>query len=345
MPEIVALALPLPHPGSVNAWLLRGDPLTLVDTGPASPDALHALELGLARHRVALEDVELVLATHHHVDHVGLAGAIRERSGAQIAVLEGVADYAARYHDRVAADRAFSQAVMAAHGVPREVIDGDGGFWRFLDDNAEDFVADRRLRHGEVVRAGGRDLRVVFRPGHSTTDTLLVDDDARLAFVGDHLLADVSSNTEMYPACGAAPGGPAADARPRSRLQYLDNLRATSAMPLERLLTGHGRPVTDHAALVEARLLEHRVRADRIAAVLDESGPATAFDVARSLWRPATVLGQPLLVVWEVLGHLDLLAEAGAVTERVADDGRHLFAHPQHRPRSDRLVRSGADTH
>ena len=70
------IPLPLPHIGSVNAWLLRGDPLTLIDTGPCDDEALSALEVGLraAGHRV--EDIELVLITHHHLDHSGLAATI-----------------------------------------------------------------------------------------------------------------------------------------------------------------------------------------------------------------------------------------------------------------------------
>src|SRR4051794_6629349 len=99
---IEPIALPLEHPGAVNAWLLRGEPLTLVDTGPASEAALHALEHGLAAHGVALEDLELVLATHHHMDHVGLVATIQRRSSARVAVLDRVADYGASYHERVA---------------------------------------------------------------------------------------------------------------------------------------------------------------------------------------------------------------------------------------------------
>ena len=75
----VRIPLPLPHIGSVNAWLLPGDPLTLIDTGPCDDAALTALEAGLGRAGVALEDLELVLVTHHHLDHSGLA-ATRPRS-------------------------------------------------------------------------------------------------------------------------------------------------------------------------------------------------------------------------------------------------------------------------
>jgi hypothetical protein len=91
-------------------------------------------------------------------------------------------------------------------------------------------------------------------------------------------------------------------------------------MPLDRLLTGHGDPVTDHRRLVTRRLAEHRRRCRRILAALEE-GPANAYGVAGHLWSARTVREQPLLVVWEVLGHLDLLLDAGAVSEEVRDDG------------------------
>jgi glyoxylase-like metal-dependent hydrolase (beta-lactamase superfamily II) len=317
MKDIVQIPLPLPHIRSVNAWLLRGDPLTLVDSGPRSDEALAALESGLRDAGARLEDIELVLVTHHHLDHAGLAATIARRSGATVAALEPVAVYGERYEQRAASDRRFSLALMRHHGVPEHVIAESESFWDYISENSEPFATDLRLRDGETIRAGGRDLRLLHRPGHSTTDTLLVDDRGRLAFVGDHLLGRVSSNTEIYPA--AEPTG----ARPRARVEYLANLRRTARMPLERLLTGHGDPVLAHARLVRRRFADHERRCGRIAAAL-EPGPATAYEIAQRLWPSHTVREQPLLVVWEVLGHLDLLLDACAVREAVTDDVAHF---------------------
>jgi glyoxylase-like metal-dependent hydrolase (beta-lactamase superfamily II) len=105
MNTVIAIPLPLAHVGSVNAWLLRGDPVTLIDTGPRDDDALAALEAGLRQQGLRVEDIELLLATHHHLDHVGLAATIQRRSGATVAVLDAVADYAARYSAQVEEDR------------------------------------------------------------------------------------------------------------------------------------------------------------------------------------------------------------------------------------------------
>jgi glyoxylase-like metal-dependent hydrolase (beta-lactamase superfamily II) len=232
-------------------------------------------------------------------------------------VLESVADYAANYGAEVERDRRFAHALMAHHGVPDQVVADNEEFWEYIRGTTEDFRADVRLAPGARIQAGGRRLCVLARPGHSTTDTLFVDDRDAFAFAGDHLLSTISSNTEINAVDRAQ------DGRARSRLRYLENLRLTSMMPLARLLTGHGAPVTEHKRLVEARLRDHRRRGERILTILDD-GPRTAFQIAGHLWPARTVMQQPLLVVWEVVGNLELLLASGAVAERVAD-GRSLF--------------------
>jgi glyoxylase-like metal-dependent hydrolase (beta-lactamase superfamily II) len=314
MKNVIRIPIPLRHIGSVNAWLLRGDPVTLIDTGPREDEALGALEAGLAREGLRVEDIELVLVTHHHLDHSGLATTIARRSGARIGAYERAAAYGRDYDERTDADRRFSLALMRHHGVPDQVIADSEEFWDFIRRTSEAYDAEVVLPDGGSVRAGGRDLRVVARPGHSTTDALFVDEGDGIAFVGDHLLAGISSNTEVYPAL--EPDG----TRPRARVEYLESLRRTAAMPLGRLLTGHGDEVTAHADLVRRRLADHDRRCDRIVEAL-RAGRASAFEIATHLWPDDIVAGQPLLVVWEVLGHLDLLLDAGRVEEDVTDDG------------------------
>jgi glyoxylase-like metal-dependent hydrolase (beta-lactamase superfamily II) len=315
MDDTVQIQAPLPHIKTVNIWLLRGDPLTLIDTGPLSDEALTALETGLSREGLRVEDIELVIPTHHHLDHSGLVATIAGRSGARVAALDRAADYGAQYFERSASDRSFSIELMRHHGVPESLIEENEGFWDFIRDSSEPYQTDLRLTDGDIVRAGSRELRVLARPGHSTTDTLLVDEHNATAFVGDHLLAGISSNTEVVPV--AEPTG----SRPRARVEYLANLRRTAAMDLDRLLTGHGDAVLDPAALVARRLADHERRCARIVSAMRDEGRTNAYRIAGHLWSARTVAEQPLLVVWEVLGHLDLLLDAGTVTEEIVDDG------------------------
>ena len=83
--DVARLEVPIPWIGSVNLWLLRGEPLTLVDTGPATEDAPASRTSSLAREGVGVDDIELLLITHHHLDHSGLGAWVKERSGAEIA--------------------------------------------------------------------------------------------------------------------------------------------------------------------------------------------------------------------------------------------------------------------
>src|SRR4051812_16189435 len=114
----VCIPLPLPHIGSVNAWLLGGDPLTLIDTGACDDEALTALEAGVRRAGVRLEDIELVLVTHHHLDHSGLTATIAARSGARIAAYERAAAYGAQSEERGEADRRVSPPPVRPPAAP-----------------------------------------------------------------------------------------------------------------------------------------------------------------------------------------------------------------------------------
>jgi glyoxylase-like metal-dependent hydrolase (beta-lactamase superfamily II) len=73
--------------GRVNCYLIEDDPLTLVDTGPNSGKALDELEQALAAHGRRVEDLERIVITHQHIDHLGLVGILARRSGAEVCAL------------------------------------------------------------------------------------------------------------------------------------------------------------------------------------------------------------------------------------------------------------------
>src|SRR3954447_19563898 len=85
------LRIPTPFAvGRVNCYLLEDEPLTLIDTGPNSGKALDELEKQLRVHGHSIDDLELVILTHQHIDHLGLVEIIVEHSGAEVAAI-GVA--------------------------------------------------------------------------------------------------------------------------------------------------------------------------------------------------------------------------------------------------------------
>jgi glyoxylase-like metal-dependent hydrolase (beta-lactamase superfamily II) len=316
------VVLPTPFPvGPVNVWVLRGDPLTLVDAGPRTPDALTALEAGVVSLGLRLEDVELLVLTHQHHDHVGQAAELRRRSGCAVAAHELLVERLPALRELQDDELAYADATMRLHGVNDTARERLVAIYRSRHGYAEPVPVDVTLREGDVLDAGGRRLRVSFRPGHSPTDTLLSDEEARLAYGGDHLLAHISSNPLVHrPLDG--PTDPRL--RPSSLLPYLDSLERTALEPHDVVLTGHGDAIRDHASLAAERIRLHHERAEQVRAVLD-AGPTSAGAIARRLWRGLHV-SQTFLALCEVLGALDLLEREEAVRRSEGDDGVVSYA-------------------
>lgn len=308
--DIVTIAVPTPFSvGSVNAYLLEGDPLTLIDCGPATAGAFHALQDGLALRGHQLSDVEQIVLTHGHVDHAGLAGTLARRYGTRLSSLAPLADELADWRDHAVREDDYAAATLVRHGVAPQVvaaIHAAGGPIRGLSDPA---IVARRLADGDRVRAGSRTLRVHHRPGHSLWDIVLADADDGVGFLGDHLLARTSSNATLYRPPDAK----------RTRITPLLDLRgsliATDRLGLRLGLAGHGKAITDVSGLIARRLAQQERRASALEDLLHEHGPSDAHTLATLLLGERAIT-QALLAVSEVVGHLDLLIDAGTVAER-----------------------------
>jgi glyoxylase-like metal-dependent hydrolase (beta-lactamase superfamily II) len=316
-------ALPIPTPfavGRVNCYLVDDDPLTLVDTGPNSATSLTTLEAALADHGRRIEDLERIVVTHQHIDHIGLVDILARRSGAEVCALDRLAPWLAAYGEVMEADDAFAEAVMRRHGIPEELVYA----LRALTQQFRAWGASATVTHplidgGELAFAN-RTWRVWHRPGHSPSDTVFHDEAAGVLVGGDHLIAHISSNPLIArPLEGGEPRN-----RPQALVRYLESMRATRAMTLDTVLPGHGEPVHDHAALIDERVRLHERRARKLHQLIAER-PQTAYELAQAMWGNVAVT-QAYLTLSEVLGHVDLLLNDGRVAEEEDEAGVVRFA-------------------
>ena len=117
------LSIPTPFAvGRVNCYLIEDEPLTLVDTGPNSGKALDELEHQLSDLGHAIDDLELVILTHQHIDHLGLIEVIESRSGAEVAAIDVAVDHLAGYQERADSDDDFAGSLMLRYGIPQDMI-------------------------------------------------------------------------------------------------------------------------------------------------------------------------------------------------------------------------------
>ena len=306
------LRIPTPFAvGRVNCYLIEDEPLTLVDTGPNSGKALDELEHQLAELGHEIADLELVVLTHQHIDHLGLVEIIASRSGADVAAIDVAVPYLESYSEGAEADDEFASGLMLRYGIPEDMIDALRSVSRSFRGWGATAMVTRPLRDGEALSFGDRSLEVQHRPGHSPSDTLFWDERRRILIAADHLIAHISSNPLLSrPLDGSGE-------RPRALLRYLESLRRTRELPAEIVLPGHGEPVTDHRVLIDERIAMHQRRAERIHGLIAER-PRTAFELAHEMWGNVAVT-QAFLTLSEVVGHVDLLIEAGRVRE--VEDG------------------------
>jgi glyoxylase-like metal-dependent hydrolase (beta-lactamase superfamily II) len=318
------LAIPTPFQvGRVNAYLIEDDPLTLVDSGPNSGKALDEMEQALAKHRRRIEDIELLVITHQHIDHFGLAAILARRSGAEVAALDLLQPYLRNFGEEADRDDAYAQAIMRRHGIPPDVVTALRAVSGSFRGWGAKVQITQPLSDGAQLRLRDRTLRVLHRPGHSPSDTVFHDERRRTLIAADHLLKHISSNPLISRPLGAPPDYSSPPApRPKALIAYIQSLKRTSEMDLDLVLCGHGGPVTDHKALIEERLRMHARRAEKIHRLISEQ-PRTAHEIAQKLWGNVAVT-QAYLTLSEVLGHVDLLLDGGEVTE-VEQDGVARF--------------------
>lgn len=311
LPGVWRLRLPLPWPGvpHVNAYAIAaGSGVVLVDTGMHEPGALGQLELALDQAGLSLDHVRLLVCTHAHSDHYGLAGPIVEASGCELWMHPNHEHMtrAARDPDRHL-ERRIEVALQS--GVPAAALD------RYREQRkgagigiAEVVKPHRDLLPGVEVETDLGTWQVHETPGHAPSHVVLHQPEHKLLLSGDHIIGRVS----LYYDYGYTPD-PAGE--------FLASLDTVGQLDTDLVLAGHGRPVRDLPGLVEANRTAVHERIARVRRAVAD-GPQTPFQIVPKLMGVEELT--PMLVSWglsETLCYLRHLELRGEVTMRETEEG------------------------
>jgi glyoxylase-like metal-dependent hydrolase (beta-lactamase superfamily II) len=304
LPGIWRLRLPLPWPGVPhgNAWALRaGDGIVLFDTGIGGNGRLRALDLALGQAGFGFEDVRLVVCTHSHTDHYGLAAPITERAGCELwmhprweHVRPVVDDPAAALEARI--------EVARQSGVPPAALERYRESRQDDDDVTIDAIRepDRELVPGVEVETDHGAWQVYETPGHAPSHVVLHQPERKLMISGDHLLG----RTVLFFDYGHSPDPVG---------EFSSSLDVVEPLEVDLCLPGHGRPFRDvDTKIEEARRqlgeIEGKVRASL------EGGERTAFEIVADFLGPDNVDGPASAWVLQiVLSFLHHMAIGGEV--------------------------------
>ncbi|MFD8208980.1 MBL fold metallo-hydrolase [Streptomyces sp. NPDC059695] len=291
----------------------------LVDTGWDDPASWAELTDGLTALGLSVREIHGVVITHHHPDHHGLSGRVREESGAWIAM--HAADAAVVRRTREAEPGTWFDYLarkLATVGAPEDHIAPlraarASGRMRTLP-GLRSALPDREIVPGELLDLAGRRLRAVWTPGHTPGHVCLhleEEHPSRLPghgrlFSGDHLLPGISPHIGLYEdpddATGADPLG-----------DYLDSLERIGRLGVAEVLPAHQYAFTDAAGRVRELLDHHEERLTGLLGLL--AVPLTPWQLAERMeWnRPWDQIpyGSRNIAVSEAEAHLRRLVKLG----------------------------------
>ncbi|WP_066060762.1 MBL fold metallo-hydrolase [Neobacillus soli] len=299
---IAKITLPTPFPvGDVNAYLIKGERLTLVDAGVNTEESWNSLTAQMDDLNLSPNDIEQVVLTHHHPDHAGMLDFFPD----------SLEVYGHPLNERwIRPTEAFLQEqedffrlYFQEFGLPKE-------FFPFLSELRKTlkYSCNRSLT-GHLVEGmrplGLNDWQVIETPGHAQSQIALFREKDGVLIGGDLILAHISPNPLLEP---PAPGE---TERPKPQLQHNDSMKKLLSYPIQYVYTGHGEEVHQLEELIEKRLTRQHERAMTVNNWLKQE-KLTVFEICQRLF-PSVYQREPILTISETVAQLDYLSSIGEI--------------------------------
>ena len=318
-PGVLWFRLPLPMAlDHVNLYALdEGDGWALIDTG-FDTKKTRAIWQALFEGPLAGKPVTRVLVTHHHPDHVGLAGWFQTAFGAELLTSRTSWLMARMLQlDTQPVPPAETLLFWQRAGMAPDILKAraEGRPFNFADCVAPMPLGYTRICEGDAITLGGRDWDVRMGNGHAPEHVTLWSRDDNLVIGGDQLLPSISPNLGVY---ATEP-----DADPVGDWMEACTRLATHARPDHLVLPGHKLPFTGLPARMRQLIDNHHGALRRLEAWLDT--PRTAAECFQPLFKRKIGEGEYGLALVEAVAHLNHLLRLGRVSRSLDDAGAYRF--------------------
>lgn len=311
----IELAVPGPME-YVSMYLLEGDGShILVDAGWATPSNWEAFLDQLAAIDVAVDEIETVVATHSHGDHVGLLTRLQEIT--EVSVMVHPFDRVSHtpMYDILEERIPYLWSWLEYNGVPPATIDHirTEGEPQFPRGNPGSIDFDTRAEPGSVLTVAGREWTLLWTPGHSPGHICLFDTQRGVLLSGDHVLPNETPNISYWPGLPIQP-----------LTAYLQSLERTVDIDPARILPAHGDPIRNPLDRIDEIRRHHDERLAQVERILADQ-PKTAWDVAARIeWDYGSFsefgMDNQNLALTETLSHIEHLRVTGDVSADYGDD-------------------------
>ena len=310
--NIIPISIPTPfYVGDVNVYLIKEDPLTLIDVGPKTPEASETLRKKLQQNGVGMKDIRRIVLTHAHEDHCGLAKQVRdEANNAEILVHKWETGH---IFGRLSQEN--HQNIMTKAGVPenvfREMQETYEKISLLTDSLAETEFTE--LHDEQELEFETGMLKVLHTPGHTPGSCSFIREADRTLICGDCVLKRITPNPIV------SPDPVNLEKRFKSLAEYLVSLAKIRSFSPTLVYGGHGEPIVDFEEIFNRYVRSIDERQRKVISLVPKGG-ITAWNLAKTLFPDAiNEHVHRFLAISESIAHLDYAEMEGRIGVEIAD--------------------------
>ncbi|WP_078409847.1 MBL fold metallo-hydrolase [Priestia abyssalis] len=313
--SVYPIKVPAKHGLKTFNFYLREDngSLSLIDAGVNTAECWDVFMNTMAETGFALHDLDRIILTHNHEDHIGLVNRILSVKEVPVYAHTEAIHRLKRDKDFFALRVEFFRKLYQEMGCGAAGEKQVEKLKAAVKKNEKDKIKSEIISLAESDTIVG--LQVIETPGHSPDHLVFLDAERRQLFGGDHLIGHISSNAIVEPDQEGK--------RILTLVEYIRSLEKCIGLDLETIFSGHGSFIHNHRQLIHHRLEKIQQKSERLLELID-SGMSTAAQLAQVYYRDKYET-QFSLVMSEIIGQLDWLETKKKIGKEQKDGVWHYY--------------------
>lgn len=309
--KIKRIELPTDWPvGPVNVYLIFGDKLTLIDAGRKLEKSWTEFRGALRKEGLSTRDIEQIILTHHHGDHIGLLDYILDNHPVPVYAHGNCRPFLSQDQTFFKNSREFFEHFYKEFGLPEEEACRLAAMKEYDRSHLRRINVEKELKDGDMVE-GLKGWQAVETKGHAQSHISLYHSEERILICGDHLIGHSPAGVFLE-----APQH-SGEERSKPLIQYIESLKKLLKLSVDVTLSGHGEPIRQLPLKIHETLNKIDKRAARVKGKLQRN-KKTGYELIYELYgkKAETAMG---VFISDAIGLLDLLLDRNEITAENQD--------------------------